>query len=95
MILDPFICFSICRFAVRVLALYFSEANSPLARHILRFTMFESIVQSLLERHLGRFVKDLGKHDLKIGLLKGTDSWPLLFHWQPHTSLSNSCEPLF
>ncbi len=33
--------------------------------------MFESIVQSLLERHLGRFVKDLGKHDLKIGLLKG------------------------
>ena len=30
-------------------------------------------MQSLLERYLGRFVKDLGKHDLKIGLLKGTD----------------------
>lgn len=57
--------------------------------------MFESIVQSLLERHLGRFVKDLGKHDLKIGLLKGTETWPLFFHWQPHTSLSYSCAPLF
>jgi hypothetical protein len=47
-----------------------------------RTAMFESIVQSLLEKYIGAFVKDFAQQDLKIGLLKG---W--FFEIQMRTSI--------